>query len=97
MLTPEERRAKIGAAIRVASGNFLEMYDFIVFIVTFCVGVSNFFWLPIGGWLSDRVGRRPILLVIPILVILSGYPAMRAGLRICERCRLRQRNPPATP
>ena len=24
MLTPEERRAKIGAVIRVASGNFLE-------------------------------------------------------------------------
>ena len=48
-----------------------------VFLVTFCIGVSNFVWLPIGGWLSDRVGRRPILLVIPILVILSGYPAMR--------------------
>ncbi|HZC59426.1 MAG TPA: MFS transporter, partial [Chthoniobacterales bacterium] len=31
MLTPEERRAKIGAVVRVASGNFLEMYDFIVY------------------------------------------------------------------
>ena len=31
MLTPEERRAKIGAVIRVASGNFLEMYNFIVY------------------------------------------------------------------
>src|ERR1700719_2947340 len=30
-------------------------------IVTFCVGVSNFFWLPVMGALSDRIGRRPIL------------------------------------
>src|SRR5689334_13092070 len=27
-------------------------------IVTLCVGVSNLFWLPIMGALSDRVGRR---------------------------------------
>jgi MFS family permease len=29
-------------------------------VVTLCVGVSNFIWLPIMGALSDRVGRRPI-------------------------------------
>ncbi len=46
------------------------------FIVTFCIGVSNFIWLPIGGWLSDRIGRRPLLLLVPVLVILSAYPAM---------------------
>jgi MFS transporter, MHS family, citrate/tricarballylate:H+ symporter len=27
----EERKAKIGAIVRVSSGNFLEMYDFIIF------------------------------------------------------------------
>src|SRR5215470_1598054 len=31
MLTPEERKAKIKAVFRVASGNFLEMYDFMVY------------------------------------------------------------------
>jgi MHS family citrate/tricarballylate:H+ symporter-like MFS transporter len=31
MLTPEERWNKISAVVRVASGNFLEMYDFIVY------------------------------------------------------------------
>jgi MFS family permease len=31
MLAPHERRARIGAVVRVASGNFLEMYDFMVF------------------------------------------------------------------
>ncbi|MGZ6141913.1 MAG: tricarballylate/proton symporter TcuC [Myxococcales bacterium] len=31
MLTPAERKARIRAVVRVASGNFLEMYDFMVF------------------------------------------------------------------
>jgi MFS transporter, MHS family, citrate/tricarballylate:H+ symporter len=31
MLTSKERGSKIGAIVRVASGNFLEMYDFIVY------------------------------------------------------------------
>ena len=31
-------------------------------IVTLCVGASNLFWLPVMGALSDRVGRRPLLL-----------------------------------
>jgi MFS transporter, MHS family, citrate/tricarballylate:H+ symporter len=45
-------------------------------IVTFCVGISNFCWLPIGGALSDRIGRRPILLAITTLAILTTYPAL---------------------
>jgi MHS family citrate/tricarballylate:H+ symporter-like MFS transporter len=45
-------------------------------IVALCVGISNFCWLPIGGALSDRTGRRPILLVITILAILTTYPAL---------------------
>src|SRR5476651_2412695 len=31
MITHPDRRAKIGSVVRVASGNFLEMYDFMVF------------------------------------------------------------------
>ena len=31
MLTPAERRAKINAVVRVSAGNFLEMYDFIIY------------------------------------------------------------------
>ncbi|PUA17102.1 MFS transporter [Glaciimonas sp. PCH181] len=45
-------------------------------IVTFCVGISNFIWLPVMGALSDRVGRRPLLLIFTILTILSAYPAL---------------------
>ena len=47
------------------------------FIVTLCVGVSNFIWLPLAGSLSDRIGRRPLLLLIPVLTILLAYPVMR--------------------
>ena len=45
-------------------------------MVTLLVGVSNFIWLPIGGTLSDRLGRRPLLLAISLLCIFTAYPAM---------------------
>jgi MHS family citrate/tricarballylate:H+ symporter-like MFS transporter len=45
-------------------------------IVTFCVGLSNFFWLPVMGALSDRVGRKPILLLFSGLTLLTAYPAL---------------------
>ncbi|MBV9127533.1 MAG: MFS transporter [Verrucomicrobia bacterium] len=45
-------------------------------IVTFCVGVSNLIWLPVMGALSDRIGRKPILLVFCTLAILTVYPAL---------------------
>jgi MFS transporter, MHS family, citrate/tricarballylate:H+ symporter len=44
--------------------------------VTFCVGLSNFIWLPVMGALSDRFGRRPILLTFTVLTILTAYPAL---------------------
>jgi len=45
-------------------------------VVTFFVGVSNLFWLPVMGALSDRVGRKPLLLGFTILTILTAYPVM---------------------
>jgi Na+/melibiose symporter-like transporter len=45
-------------------------------IVTLCVGASNLFWLPVMGALSDRIGRRPILLVFTVLMLITAYPAM---------------------
>ena len=46
------------------------------FIVTLCVGVSNFTWLPIMGAVSDRIGRRPLLIGCTVLALVSAYPAM---------------------
>ena len=45
-------------------------------LVTLFVGASNFFWLPVMGALSDRVGRRPLLLACTLLALVSAYPAM---------------------
>ncbi|MEB0284874.1 citrate-proton symporter, partial [Sphingomonas sp. 10B4] len=45
-------------------------------IVTLCIGVSNFFWLPVMGSLSDKIGSKPLLLVFTILTILTAYPVM---------------------
>ena len=45
-------------------------------IVTFCVGLSNFFWLPVMGSLSDRIGRRPILIGFTLLTVLTAYPSI---------------------
>jgi MHS family citrate/tricarballylate:H+ symporter-like MFS transporter len=45
-------------------------------LVGICVAVTNFIWLPIGGAISDRVGRKAVLLTIAILAFLTAYPAL---------------------
>jgi MFS family permease len=45
-------------------------------LVTLCVGVSNLFWLPVMGTLSDRIGRRPLLVFFTVTAILTAYPTM---------------------
>jgi MFS family permease len=44
--------------------------------VTLLIGASNLFWLPVMGALSDRIGRRPLLLACTVLMLVSAYPAM---------------------
>jgi MFS family permease len=45
-------------------------------VVTLCVGGSNLLWLPVMGALSDRIGRRPLLVGCTLLMIATAYPAM---------------------
>ncbi|MET0268448.1 MAG: MFS transporter [Duganella sp.] len=45
-------------------------------VVTLCVGISNFIWLPVMGSLSDRLGRRPLLIACTVLAIFTAYPAL---------------------
>lgn len=46
-------------------------------IVTMLVGVSNFIWLPIGGAISDRIGRRAVLMGITLLALITTWPVMQ--------------------
>lgn len=46
------------------------------FVVTLCVGLTNLIWLPLAGSVSDRIGRRPILIVFSLLALLTAYPSM---------------------
>ncbi len=57
--------------------NVLKMSAIATLVVTVCIGVSNLIWLPVMGALSDRVGRRPMLLTFTALTIVTSYPAMQ--------------------
>ncbi|OQP33627.1 MFS transporter [Pantoea latae] len=46
-------------------------------LVTLLVAVSNFIWLPIGGALSDRIGRKPVLIAMALIAIATSYPALK--------------------
>lgn len=52
------------------------MSDKQAFLVTLCVGVSNLIWLPLMGALSDRVGRRPLLIIFTLLMIVTTWPVL---------------------
>jgi MFS transporter, MHS family, citrate/tricarballylate:H+ symporter len=45
-------------------------------LVTLLVAVTNFIWNPVGGALSDRIGRRPVLLAITGLSFVTAYPVL---------------------
>jgi len=45
-------------------------------LVTLLVAISNFIWLPIGGALSDRFGRKPILVCMTLLALATTWPAL---------------------
>jgi MHS family citrate/tricarballylate:H+ symporter-like MFS transporter len=45
-------------------------------LVTLFVALTNFLWLPIGGAVSDRIGRKPVLMTIAILALLTAYPTL---------------------
>jgi len=56
--------------------NVLNLSTADALMVTLLVGVSNFIWLPIGGALSDRIGRKPMLIAMTVLAIATSYPAL---------------------
>ena len=45
-------------------------------LVTLLVGISNFCLLPVMGALSDKVGRRPMLLLFSTIALVTPYPVL---------------------
>jgi MFS family permease len=45
-------------------------------LVTLLVGFSNLCWLPLMGALSDRFGRRPLLLLFSTIAVITPYPVL---------------------
>lgn len=56
--------------------NVLKLSETDSLVVTLCVAITNFIWLPVGGALSDKIGRKPVLLSISVLSLLTTYPAL---------------------
>jgi MFS family permease len=54
----------------------LQLPPYDTLLVTVCVGASNLVWLPVMGALSDRIGRRPLLLGASSLMLLSAWIVM---------------------
>ncbi|MGA9008106.1 MAG: MFS transporter [Xanthobacteraceae bacterium] len=54
----------------------LKLSNIDALVVTMCVGISNLFWLPVMGAVSDRIGRKPVLLFFTVLMLVSAYPAL---------------------
>jgi MFS transporter, MHS family, citrate/tricarballylate:H+ symporter len=45
-------------------------------LVTLLVAVTNFIWNPVGGAVSDRIGRKPVLVTIATLSLVTAYPVL---------------------
>ena len=56
--------------------NVLKLTATDALIVTLLVAVTNFMWLPVGGAISDRVGRKPVLTAIATTALITAYPAL---------------------
>jgi MHS family citrate/tricarballylate:H+ symporter-like MFS transporter len=54
----------------------LKLSNIDALLVTLCVGISNLVWLPVMGALSDRIGRKPLLVACTVLMLASAYPAL---------------------
>lgn len=45
-------------------------------VISMMSALSNFIWLPIGGILADRLGRKPLMIFATCVVLVAAYPAV---------------------
>src|SRR5215470_7772559 len=83
MLTPPDRKAKIWSVVRVSSGNFLEMYDFMVFGY-YATAIGNAFFPSGNAYLSLMLSLMTFgagFLMRPLGAIVLGAYADKHGRR----------------
>jgi len=66
----------ITAYMPTYGSNVLHLSTTSSMLVTLIVGVSNFLLLPTMGAVSDKVGRRPMLLISSVVALLTAYPVL---------------------
>jgi MHS family citrate/tricarballylate:H+ symporter-like MFS transporter len=57
-------------------GKSLKLEPSDALLVTLLIAFANFCWLPIGGAISDRIGRQPVLIAMALLILVTAYPAL---------------------
>jgi MFS transporter, MHS family, citrate/tricarballylate:H+ symporter len=57
------------------ASQFLHMRTDVSFAATIFFGLSNMIFSPLGGFLSDRIGRRPVMVGSRIVFAVVGIPA----------------------
>jgi MHS family citrate/tricarballylate:H+ symporter-like MFS transporter len=57
------------------ASQMLRMRTDVSFAATIFFGLSNVLFAPLGGWLSDRVGRKPVMVGSRIVFAVVGIPA----------------------
>ena len=75
--------AVLGGTVSTYVGNYMTTYAIttlkfaptIAMAATVVGGLSTVVFALLGGWLSDRYGRRPVMLVPRLLAALLSYPA----------------------
>src|SRR2546430_15275643 len=83
MIAPMERNSKIWSVIRVSSGNFLEMYDFMVFGY-YAAAIGNAFFPSRSAFASLMLSLMTFgagFLMRPLGAIVLGAYADRHGRR----------------
>jgi MFS family permease len=56
----------------------LGMNSRVAFVCTMVNGVGTVFFYLIGGWLSDRFGRRPVMMAFTLLLVACAVPTFMA-------------------
>lgn len=65
----------IGANMPTYAESALQLPPHVASLVTMALGVASIVFTLFGGWLADRIGRRPVMIVPRALIVLVAIPA----------------------